>query len=310
MHKISVIGSGVVGRASGLGFLNKGNRVTFFDVNPNVLKSLHEEGLEAFHPSQLSEHPSDAYMFSVDTPTIGGRLHLEHLRGALEDFARTALRNATKYCLVVIRSTVPPGTTEGSFIPLLEHHSGKRAGTDFGVCMNPEFLREKTAEEDFKHPWIIVVGSLDERSASLMHTLNKPYDCPYEQVSLKEAEMEKYVHNLFNACKISFFNEMRLVCEEMKIDADRVFSLVAKSAEGMWNPSYGTLDAGPFDGMCLPKDTSAFLYWARHSLRHPLPLLRAEIEVNEIMKNPWTRGKRFCRKLLKRMRIPKRMKAE
>lgn len=183
---------------------------------------------------------------------------------------------------MVVRSTVPPGTTEELIIPAVEEESGKRAGRDFGVCMNPEYLREATAQEDFSRPWLVTIGQLDERSGEALQALYAGYDCPVYRVGLREAEMQKYVHNVCNAAKISFFNEMRSMCDELNISADAVFALVAKSAEAMWNPAYGTKNLGPFSGMCLPKDTQAFYAWGKERGLE-LPYLRAVIAVNEAL---------------------------
>jgi len=182
---------------------------------------------------------------------------------------------------------VPPGTTENVLIPILEKHSGKKAGKDFGVCMNPEYLREVSNEEDFKNPWIITIGELDRRSGEMLEEICNHSSCPIVHVSLKEAEIQKYAHNLFNACKISFFNEMRIVCEAVNVDADKVFELVAKSAEASWNQKYGIRDFGPYGGSCLPKDTTAFSAWAKEELENPMPLLKAIIKVNEIVKEKY-----------------------
>ena len=94
--------------------------------------------------------------------------------------------------------------------------------------------------------------------------------------------MQKYIHNIFNACKISFFNEMRTICEAVKVDTDKIFDLVVKSAEASWNPQYGIRNLGPYGGSCLPKDTTAFLAWAKDEKGKSLPLLEAVIKTNEI----------------------------
>jgi nucleotide sugar dehydrogenase len=209
---------------------------------------------------------------------------LGFLRSAVASFGEGYLKQHEKYCVVVVRSTVPPGTTEEQLIPLLEQHSGKKAGIDFGVCMNPEYLREGSNEKDFQNPWIIVIGELDARSGQVIEDAYGKRNCPIVRVPLKAAEAQKYVHNLYNAAKISFFNEMRIVCEEVGVDADVVFPLVAKSAEASWNPQYGIKNTGPFGGSCLPKDTAAFFSWAKDVPGLSLHLLHAVIRVNEIVR--------------------------
>ena len=288
MAKLAVIGSGVVGRATGKGFITKGHDVVFCDINLEVLAKLGEEGHMVCPPDLLErETDVEAYLLTVSTPTVDGRIKLDFLKSAVANIGAGALKKTNNYCIVVVRSTVPPNTTGGLLIPLLEKYSGKKAGKDFGVCMNPEYLREISHEEDFKNPWLIVIGELDVRSGEALEKIYGPHNCPFVHLSLEEAEMQKYVHNLWNACKISFFNEMRGVCEAVNIDADKVFTHVVKSAEASWNPKYGIRNLGPYGGSCLPKDTSAFLAWAKDELGKSLPLLKAVIRANEIFKNKY-----------------------
>jgi len=288
MAKLAVIGSGVVGQATGKGFIAKGHEVVFCDINPEILAELKKQGYKTCLPEMLEKEENiEAFFLPVSTPTIDGRIKLDFLKSAVANLGGGALKQNNDYCIVVIRSTVPPHTTEGILIPLLEEYSGKRAGKDFGVCMNPEYLREDSSEEDFKNPWIIVIGEMDSRSGEKLAEIYRPYNCPVVHVSIREAEMQKYVHNLFNACKISFFNEMRMICKAVNVDADRVFELVARSAEASWNPKYGIRDFGPYGGSCLPKDTTAFLSWAKDKLGKKCLLLKATIKVNEIVKEKY-----------------------
>lgn len=295
MSKIVVIGSGIVGKATGKGFIAKGHDVVFMDTNATVLSALCAEGFNTCAPDALEQQQADAFLLTVSTPTMQGRIVLDHILHAAENLAKTALKEHKGFPLVVVRSTVIPGTTEEKIIPILEKFSGKKAGKDFGVCMNPEFLREKSAESDFLHPWIIVVGANDESSHAMLKILYGVVSCPYIALAIREAEMEKYVHNLFNACKIAFFNEIRNVCEQVGINADRVFNAVKYSAEGSWNVSYGTKDKGPFSGSCLPKDTQAFFYWTTNDLHMSMPVLSGEIEENELEKKE--RNEKFRKRL-------------
>lgn len=288
LAKIAIIGSGIVGQAAGKGLGAKGHQVVFCDINYEILEKLESQGYRVYPPHLLEQEEGiDAFFLSVSTPTVDNAIKLDFLKSALANLGTGYLKNKNSYCVVVIRSTVPPGTTEEQLIPILEKFSMKKAGADFGVCMNPEYLRENSNEEDFKNPWIIVIGELDGRSGDALEKIYGPHECPIIRTSLKEAEMQKYVHNLFNACKISFFNEMRTICDSAKVDADKVFELVAKSAEASWNPKYGIRNLGPYGGSCLPKDTTAFLSWARKTLTHPMPLLKAVIRVNEITKEKY-----------------------
>jgi UDPglucose 6-dehydrogenase len=158
-------------------------------------------------------------------------------------------------------------------------------GKDFGIAMNPEFLREVNAEKDFANPWIVVIGSNDAHTAQVLEKLYLPFNAPIIHMSIKEAEMMKYVHNIYNANKISFFNEMRMIAEKSGIDADKLFNTVIQSAEASWNKEYGIKNFGPYGGSCLPKDTRAFLSWTNENLKRKMPLLHAVIKVNEDLKD-------------------------
>lgn len=287
MSKLAIVGSGVVGQATGKGFLSKGHEVVFSDINPEVIQKLKKEGYQAYEPDALIDQDVDAFILTVSTPTVDGKIELNFLKAAAANLGEGPIKKSKKYQIVVVRSTVPPGTTENVVIPLIEKYSGKKAGHDFGVCMNPEYLREHSSLEDFKKPWVIIIGSLDQKSGEIFEDMYRPFDCPIHHLSLKEAEIQKYVHNLFNACKITFFNEMRLVCEDIKVEADKIFELVAQSAEASWNRRYGIKNFGPFAGSCLPKDTTAFLSWSKDKLKRPLYLLKTIIKVNEKIKEKY-----------------------
>jgi UDPglucose 6-dehydrogenase len=282
-NSIFIVGSGLVGQATGKGLVAKGFRVTFIDVRPAIVNQLRQQRYEAFEASELKKPDADIFLLSVPTyslkPGING---LDFVKEAATSIG-SWLSKTDKYCLVVVRSTVLPDTTEETVIPILEEYSGKNAGRDFGVCMNPEYLRERCAEEDFSNPWIVVIGELDKRSGDLLQEVYHWVDCPIYRMPLKEAEMQKFAHNLFNANKISFFNEMRLACRQMGLDCEKVFPLVAQSAEASWNHLYGTRDLGPFGGSCLPKDTIAFLSWAKEQ-GMATPLVDAVLRVNEAVK--------------------------
>src|SRR5207249_2890238 len=158
-----------------------------------------------------------------------------------------AIRGHAGYPLVVVRSTVPPGTSEGLVLPAVERESGRRPGDGFGLCMNPEFLREVSAEADFLNPRVIVIGALDARSDRAMRRLYAPWpEVPVVSMSLRTAEATKYTANLFNATKISFFNELEQVFSTLGVDARAAFGAAARGAEGLWNPEYGTRGLFPY----------------------------------------------------------------
>lgn len=275
---ITVVGAGFVGKATGMGLAKHGNKVFFVDADEKRVKQLREEGLDAHTPQQYTAIKSDVSMFCVPTPTEKDKIQLHFLKNAITDFAEL-LKNHKKYHVVVARSTVPPLTCRGEVLPLIEKISGKKVGKDFGLVMQPEYLREATAEDDFARPWFVLVGGYDKKSSGLIEKLYQPFDAPIVQCSLEEAEFQKYVHNVFNAVKIAFFNEMRVIAKREGWDADTVFTSTAESCEGMWNPLYGTKDFGPFDGSCLPKDSRALLEWG-DARKYNLGILRAVIQEN------------------------------
>ena len=281
-YKICVIGPGVVGQAQGKAFAMLGYPVEFLGGSADKAEKLQKEGYRVHSRDSLFDgsYDFDISFLTVPTPTTDGIINLSHILSASEDLGkRLVARKEQKYHLVVVKSTVPPGTTEELVIKKIEEASGLKAGVDFGICMNPEYLREICAFEDAMKPWIILIGELDKRSGDILTSVYSGFGVGIIRCSLKEAEMQKYVHNLYNAVKISFFNEMRNVAEGIGADASKIFEVTAKSAEGMWNPKYGTKNQGPFTGSCLPKDTQAFYKWAE-SKGLGVSLLGEAINVN------------------------------
>ncbi len=263
--KICIIGPGIVGQATGKVFAAKGYKVAFLGGNISKIYKLREEGYVAYVRDDLMSggYDFDISILCVPTPTKNGGIDLSAMEAAAIDLGKR-LSKTKKYHLVVVKSTIVPGTTENLVIKTIEKYSGKKVGRDFGACMNPEYLREKTAYDDTLNPWIILFGEYDKKSGDLLNSVYEgKFNCPIFRCEIREAEMQKYVHNLFNAAKITFYNEMRKIAEQINIDGDKIFKYTAVSCEGMWNPKYGIQNLGPFDGSCLPKDTEAFLEWAQ-----------------------------------------------
>lgn len=263
---VLTVGAGVVGHAEGAALLECGHGVVFSDIDEAVLERRRAEGLRTIPLGDLDLTGIDVVLVSVSTPTSDGRVDLRPLEDAVatigDALAAAASSDPERYRVVIVRSTVPPGTTEDLVIPLLEARSGLRAGLDLGVCMSPEYLRQRMAVHDAFAPRIVVIGQLDERSGEVAARLNAGFGCPIYRVGIREAEFHKYAHNLSNAAKIAFFNELRRAAAAAGVDAANTFALVAQSAEAMWNAEYGTRDMGPYGGACLPKDLEAFLTWA------------------------------------------------
>jgi UDPglucose 6-dehydrogenase len=283
MLRINIVGSGVVGSATGAGFAEHGHRVQFVDTNPARIEELRARGLRAALPSEVDWAAADISIISVNTPTEDQRVDLSAVRAAIRTLGK-GLAGSTEPHVVVVRSTVPPRTTEDVVRPLLEATSGRRIGSSLGLAMNPEFLRQRTAADDFLRPWLTVFGTVGEREAALLRSLYEPFGAPIMATDVTTAEVIKYAHNLYNATKISFFNEFHLVCEELGVDSGTIGEVVSRSAEGMWRPQYGTRGGRPYDGACLPKDTRGFLSFAE-SLGIQMPLLQATIAVNGLMED-------------------------
>jgi UDPglucose 6-dehydrogenase len=279
MSKIVIMGSGVVGTATGKGFRQHGHDVTFVDISPVRLEALGAEGMTATDRLDLAGDPAIIFL-TLPTPHCGPKYDLTAFTQGVRDVG-DALKHATAFHTVVVRSTVPPGTADDLVLPLLQEHSGKRVGEGFALASAPEFLRAASALEDFLSPWMTVVASRSRRTTERLVDLFRPFGGELRTFTQPaEAEMVKCAHNIYNAAKISFWNEMWLVGRELGLDCDAMSSTVALSAEGSINPEYGIRGGAPYGGVCLPKDTNGFLGFAR-SRGLTMPLLESVITVNE-----------------------------
>jgi UDPglucose 6-dehydrogenase len=280
LSRIFIVGSGVVGTATGEGFLAAGHDVTFVDTSLPRVRELQERGHDARLELDLSTEPGSSIFLTLPTPNEGWRYDLTALTAGTAAVGR-ALAGSPAVHTVVVRSTVPPGTTEGLVRPVLEQHSGKTVDDGFRLASNPEFLRAASAEEDFRNPWMTVVASRDPRTVADLASLLAPFGGEMRTFAdPAEAEFVKCAHNIFNATKISFWNEMWLVAREMGVDLDPIAATVARSAEGSTNPLYGIRGGAPYGGVCLPKDTCGFLGFAA-GIGLDMPLLRAVVHTNE-----------------------------
>ncbi|MCU1600507.1 MAG: algD 1 [Frankiales bacterium] len=279
MSTIIIMGSGVVGTATGKGFLLHGHDVTFVDISPDRLSALRAEGLKAVDRIDLTGEAATIFL-TLPTPHDGPHYDLSIFTQGVRDVGE-ALRQATAFHTVVVRSTVPPGTSDDLVLPTLLETSGRQLGQDFALASAPEFLRAATALEDFLSPWMTVIASRSRRTTERLAELFRPFGGELRTFDKPaEAEMIKCVHNVYNAAKISFWNEMWLVARDMNLDADAISATVALSAEGSINPGYGIKGGAPYGGVCLPKDTNGLLGFARDRALH-MPLLEAVISVNE-----------------------------
>jgi len=216
----------------------------------------------------------------VGTPSqANGNLDLRYIRRICEQIGE-ALKNKTVRHTVVIRSTILPGTMHKIVIPTLEEFSGKKAGVEFGVCNNPEFLREGSAVKDFRSPPKTVIGELDKASGDMLTKLYEKLEAPLIRTDLETAEMVKYVDNSWHALKIGFANEIGNLCKSFGIDAHAVMNIFCQDRKLNISPAY-LLPGFAFGGSCLPKDLRALSYQAKmHDL--DLPILTSILPSNEM----------------------------
>ncbi len=281
MSDVVIVGSGVVGTATGKGLASAGHAVTFVDINPQRLADLRAEGYEASDRIELSDEPTFVFLV-LPTPSGSDGYDLSALMAGVSDVG-AALGRSSGFHTVVLRSTTPPGTCDNVIRPILEATSGKTEGEGFTLASNPEFLRAATALEDFMSPAMTVIGSRSTLTVQRLVELFRPFGGPVRTFSTTaESELVKCAHNLFNAAKISFWNELWLVAERLGFNGDEVAATVAISSEGSTNPQYGIRGGAPYGGACLPKDTVGFLGFAKE-MGIDMPLLSAVIEVNRTM---------------------------
>ena len=278
--RISIIGSGVVGQATGMGLCRHGHSVIFYDINEEKLAKLRKLGYETAETASEAVKRSIVHMICVPTHTVNRRYDLSCVKSAVTSVAK-ALVKQNEYHVVVIRSTILPLTTRTKVIPLLELHSPLKLGEDYGVCHNPEFCRSAYALNDFLNPKIIVIGELNKQSGDVLEKLYSSFDTSVYRTKLEVAEVIKYVTNLFNATKISFFNEMHMICEKLGINSHEVSEATVLGAIGLTIPKWGIYGGYPFGGDCLPKDLEAFIAFAKENIKHDPILLESVLQVNK-----------------------------
>ena len=294
--RISVIGTGYVGLPAGAGLASKGHDITCVDIDkekvekinrgecpiyekdlPELLEEVVSDGkLKATTDTKSAVRNSDITFLAVGTPMEeDGSINLDYIKQAARDAAE-GLEDKDGYHVFVVKSTVVPRATEDEIIPAIEEVSGKRAGEDFGVCMNPEFLREGTALKDFLEPDRIVIGELDEKSGNLLEKAYSDFDAPIMRTSLRAAELIKYASNSLLATKISFINEVGNLCKELGIDVYEVADGVGldhRVKRDFLNSGDG------FGGSCFPKDVRALISFMEEKGIEPR-VLQSTIDVN------------------------------
>jgi len=301
--KLSVFGIGYVGCVSAACFAKEGHDVTGVDVNPTKVEIINkgnspiiEPGIGELMKEAVASHRlrattsaaeavnnSEVSLVCVGTPSnSNGSLDLRYVTRVCEEIG-AALRTKQERHVVIMRSTMLPGTIENVLVPALEKASGKMAGADFGVCINPEFLREGSSLKDFYAPPFTIIGADDETAAAVVRALYANIDAPLFVTTLKTAEMVKYVCNSFHALKVGFANEVGNICKALAIDSHVVMDIFCQDTKLNLSPYY--LKPGfAFGGSCLPKDLRAINYKAKELdvevllLSAVLPSNRLQIE--------------------------------
>ncbi len=296
---LSVFGLGYVGCVSAVCFAGRGHEVIGVDVDPRKLELL-QRGLSPIIEERIGDLTadvvssgrltvtsdarravldSDVTLVCVGTPTArGGALSTSYLESVTDEIG-AALQDKTGWHTVVYRSTMLPGTCADLLVPRLEQASGKRAGVDFGVCVNPEFLREGTGVSDFLTPAKTVIGEFDPQSGELVAKLYEGLPGHVFRVPLGVAEMIKFVDNSFHALKVDFANEIGALCAAFSIDSHDVMDLFLADAKSNLGAAY--LRPGfAFGGSCLPKDVRALTQAAR-SRAVDVPLISQILPSNE-----------------------------
>lgn len=291
---ISIIGTGYVGLVTGVCFAKLGNNVICVDVDKDKINKINNgippifekdldkilletrDKIKATTDYKTAIQNTDITFICVGTPSKKDlSLDLTYIKKSAEEIGKQ-LKEKNKYHVVVVKSTVLPGTTKEVILPTLEKFSNKKAGDGFGVAMNPEFLKEGVAIEDFLKPDRIVFGYYDSKSKESLEEIYKGFTCPIVKTSLTSAEMIKYASNSFLATKVSFANEIGNLCKKLGIDAYEV-------ADGMgYDKRIGRsfLDSGiGWGGSCFPKDLDALTKWAEKNDGKTM-IINAAIQIN------------------------------
>ncbi len=299
--RIFVVGAGVVGTAVGRGFVEAGHAVTLVDVSPDRVDALVAAGLDATTRLDLRGEPSSFVFLTVPTPAgpqgydlramataardVGsaiGQAHADRGGAGRHSSRRDARGEGDGYAVhtIVTRSTVPPGTTTQLVGPAVARASGTAEGAGFVLAANPEFLRAGSAEDDVRWPSMTVIGARSPRVGERLAALLAPFGgelCVFD--SPETAELVKCAHSLYDAARISFWNEMSQVAAALGVDPDDVTGTVARSAESLLLPGRVDRAGAAVAGRSLPKDADGFVAFARE-LGLAMPLLDSVVGVD------------------------------
>ncbi|HXG40230.1 MAG TPA: nucleotide sugar dehydrogenase [Candidatus Limnocylindrales bacterium] len=299
MTSVGIFGLGYVGTVMAACLADAGCEVVGVDVNPRkveliatgrspivepevdelVARGVASGRLRATTDTAEAVRSTSLSLICVGTPSNpNGSLDLSAVRRVVEGIGR-ALAGTDRDHVVVLRSTVLPGTTEEVVIPILEAASGRRVGIDLGVCYNPEFLREGTSVRDFRNPPFTVIGGPDETANARLARLYDTVDAPLVTTGYRVAEMLKYASNAFHALKVAFANEIGRLCKASGVDSHELMELFCRDTK--LNVSAAYLKPGfAFGGSCLPKDLRALLHHGHSHDIYP-PVLEAILPSNE-----------------------------
>lgn len=298
-RRVSIFGLGYVGSVTAACLASKGSSVIGVDLNASKVEQLEagrspivEPGMKELVESARAASKlrattdfaaavmeTDISFLCVGTPSLrSGKLDLGHVEPVCRQIGEV-LKQKSTFHLVVLRSTVLPGTAENIVIPALEQSSGKRLGEDFGVCVNPEFMREGAAVADFLEPSMTIIGAAHSEHAAWLRELYAWVPGRIFETSFRSAEMVKYVCNAWHAVKVAFANEVGTLAKELEVDAESVVEIF--TTDDKLNISATYLKPGfAFGGSCLPKDVRALNYRAKE-LDLTLPLLESLLPSNE-----------------------------
>ena len=316
---ISVFGLGYVGSVTAACLAKNGHFVIGIDIKQEKVEAINdgkspvfEKGLDELISKVVADgnlkatisvkeaiKNTDISLICVGTPSnLDGSINLEHIKRVCSDIGG-ALKTENKFHVVVIRSTILPGTTENILIPILERESGKKVFKDFGVCVNPEFMREGHAIHDFYNPERIVIGAIDKKpffqkesftketlslvsnkkSGDLVEEIYKGINAPVVRVDIKTAEIIKYVDNVFHGLKVAFANEIGTLCKRLGIDGREVMRIFCMDKK-LNLSSYYFMPGFAFGGSCIPKDLRALLHKSKE-LEVDSPLIESILDSNQ-----------------------------
>lgn len=296
---ISIFGLGYVGSVTAACLGKNGHSIIGVDIKEEKVRAINEGKAPVFEKDldKLTNEVvssgklkattsaddaiknSESSLICVGTPSNSdGSINLRHIKRVCRDIGR-ALEDKNEFHVVVFRSTILPDTTESILIPILESESGKKVVKDFGVCVNPEFMREGHAIHDFYNPGRVVIGDIDKRSGDLVEEIYRGVNAPIIRVNIKTGEMIKYVYNSFHGMKVAFANEIGTLCKKLEIDGREVMNIFCMDRK-LNLSSYYLKPGFAFGGSCIPKDLKAILNKSKE-LEVDSPLIDSVLNSNQ-----------------------------